>query len=41
VGGDAAMPGPEVDPWQRAALVEGVEAKQAIQDPQGGAIWQS
>ena len=30
-----------VDPWQQAALVEGVGAKQTIQDPQGGARWQS
>lgn len=29
------------DPWQQAALVEGVGAKQTIQDPQGGARWQS
>ncbi|MDX6604766.1 MAG: hypothetical protein QOF23_1275 [Solirubrobacterales bacterium] len=29
------------NPWQQAALVEGVGAKQTIQDPQGGARWQS
>jgi hypothetical protein len=31
-----------IGPWQRAALLEGVGAKQTIQDPQGGgARWQS
>jgi hypothetical protein len=25
-----------IGPWQRAALLEGVGAKQDIQDPQGG-----
>jgi hypothetical protein len=30
-----------VDPWQQAALVEGVGAKQTIEDAQGGARWQS
>ena len=32
-----------IGPWQRAALLEGVGAKQDIQDPQarGGARWQS
>jgi hypothetical protein len=31
-----------VGPWQRQALLEGVGAKQNIQDPQGGgARWQS
>ena len=29
------------NPWQQAALVEGVGAKQTIQDPEGGARWQS
>ena len=28
-------------PWQRAALLEGVGAKETIQDPQGGARWLS
>ncbi|MBA3866791.1 MAG: hypothetical protein H0X42_10695 [Solirubrobacterales bacterium] len=38
VAGDA----PEtVSPWQRAALLEGVGAKQTIQDSKGGARWQS
>jgi hypothetical protein len=27
--------------WQRAALLEGVSAKETPQDPQGGARWQS
>ncbi len=31
-----------IGPWQRQALLEGVGAKQNIQDPQGGgARWQS
>jgi hypothetical protein len=31
-----------IRPWQRTALLEGVGAKQSIQDPQGGgARWQS
>ncbi|MFN8163214.1 MAG: hypothetical protein U0R26_05175 [Solirubrobacterales bacterium] len=37
-----AVPGaaPEtLSPWQRAALVEGVGAKETIQDSQGGARW--
>jgi hypothetical protein len=39
----AAEPGDAVGPWQRAALLEGVGAKQDIGDPQarGGARWQS
>ncbi len=42
----AAAPAAEladaIGPWQRAALLEGVGAKQNIQDPQGGgARWQS
>ncbi|HEY1734135.1 MAG TPA: hypothetical protein VGG23_06780 [Acidimicrobiales bacterium] len=42
----AGVPGEEpkaaVGPWQRQALLEGVGAKQTIQDPQGGgARWQS
>jgi hypothetical protein len=27
--------------WQRAALLEGVSAKEMPEDPQGGARWQS
>ncbi|MBN9622867.1 MAG: hypothetical protein J0H06_07935 [Actinobacteria bacterium] len=39
----AEAPQYAVTPWQRAALLEGVGAKQDIQDPQarGGARWQS
>ncbi|HTR74839.1 MAG TPA: hypothetical protein VMH33_06210 [Solirubrobacterales bacterium] len=37
-----ATPPDPIGPWQRAALLEGVGAKQTIQDPQGGgARWQS
>jgi hypothetical protein len=41
--GAPAAPVDAVGPWQRAALLEGVGAKQDIQDPQarGGARWQS
>ena len=39
----AEEPKDAIGPWQRAALLEGVGAKQDIQDPQarGGARWQS
>jgi hypothetical protein len=39
----AGEPVDAIGPWQRAALLEGVGAKQDIQDPQarGGARWQS
>ena len=30
-----------VGPWQRAALLEGVGAKETVQDSQGGAGWPS
>jgi hypothetical protein len=42
-GAPASEPVDAVGPWQRAALLEGVGAKQDIQDPQarGGARWQS
>lgn len=36
-----AEPPVAVNPWQRAALVEGVGAKETIHDPQGGAGWLS
>ena len=37
-----AAPKDAIGPWQRQALLEGVGAKQNIQDPQGGgARWQS
>ncbi|HEY0318314.1 MAG TPA: hypothetical protein VGC49_08475 [Solirubrobacterales bacterium] len=41
LGAGAAEESAAVNPWQQAALVEGVGAKQTIQDPQGGARWQS
>ena len=38
----AEAPKDAIGPWQRQALLEGVGAKQNIQDPQGGgARWQS
>lgn len=37
----AAEPAVAVNPWQRAALVEGVGAKEDIHDRQGGARWLS
>jgi hypothetical protein len=42
-GAPAGEPVDAPRPWQRAALLEGVGAKQDIQDPQarGGARWQS
>lgn len=43
VAAPAVTPQDAIGPWQRAALLEGVGAKQNIQDPQarGGARWQS
>jgi hypothetical protein len=35
-----APPSQTYGAWQRAALLEGVSAKGAPQDPQGGARWQ-
>lgn len=32
---------PAVGPWQRAALIEGVGAKQTLQDLERGSKWQS
>jgi hypothetical protein len=41
-GAPAEAPVDAIGPWQRQALLEGVGAKQDIQDPQGGgARWQS
>lgn len=38
----APAPAPTYGAWQRAALLEGVSAKETtLQDPQGGARWQS
>jgi hypothetical protein len=41
VGGAPAERPPVASPWQRAALVEGVSAKQTVQDSEGGARWLS
>ncbi len=41
VGGAPGEIAPAVDPWQRAALIEGVGAKQTVQESEGGARWQS
>jgi hypothetical protein len=30
-----------IGPWQRAAMIEGVGAKQTVQDSEGGARWLS
>lgn len=40
----AAAPPPEspqTPPWQRAALLEGVSAKETIEDLRGGSAWLS
>jgi hypothetical protein len=42
--GASDAPAAPVNPWQRAALVEGVSAKEAgrdLDDPEGGARWLS
>ena len=36
--GDTSAP---VNQWQRAALIEGVGAKETVQDSEGGARWLS
>ena len=41
VGGATEEAAPAVDKWQRAALVEGVGAKENVLDSEGGARWQS
>ena len=41
VGATPAETPPAVNRWQRAALVEGVSAKQTVQDSEGGARWLS
>ena len=33
--------GPAISRWQRAALIEGVSAKQSVQDLEGGEKWLS
>jgi len=35
----AAAEGEAIGPWQRAALVEGVNAKVTVEDPEGGVRW--
>jgi hypothetical protein len=41
VGTGAGETPAAVGPWQRAALIEGVSAKQTVQDSEGGARWLS
>jgi hypothetical protein len=41
VGASAGEQSPPVDKWQRAALLEGVSAKEIVQDTEGGARWLS
>jgi hypothetical protein len=41
VGGASGESAAAANPWQRAALVEGVSAKQTVQDSEGGARWLS
>lgn len=41
VGAGAAETPAAVGPWQRAALIEGVGAKETVQDSEGGARWLS
>jgi hypothetical protein len=41
LGGAPAETAPAVDPWQRAALIEGVSAKQTVQDLERGSKWLS
>lgn len=41
VGGNGAEAAPAVDRWQRAALIEGVSAKETGQDLEGGSKWLS
>jgi hypothetical protein len=40
-GGVAAETGPALSGWHRAALLEGVGAKEPIDDSQGGSRWLS
>ena len=41
VGAAPGEAAPAVNPWQRAALIEGVGAKQTVQDLEGGSKWLS
>jgi hypothetical protein len=37
----AVAPPPEAPAWQRAALLEGIGAKETIEDLRGGSAWLS
>jgi hypothetical protein len=39
--GVAAPAAPQIPAWQRAALLEGVSAKETIEDLRGGSAWLS
>jgi hypothetical protein len=39
--GAVAAPPPRTPAWQRAALLEGVSAKETIEDLRGGSAWLS
>lgn len=41
VGAAPVEAAPTVSRWQRAALIEGVSAKQSVQDLEGGERWLS
>lgn len=41
VGGASGESPSDVNQWQRAALIEGVSAKETVQDSEGGARWLS
>lgn len=41
LGGGAAEPAPATPAWQRAALIEGVSAKESVLEAEGGAKWLS
>ena len=41
LGGAPAEAAPAISRWQRAALIEGVSAKQSVQDLEGGEKWLS
>jgi hypothetical protein len=41
VGAPPAEAPATISAWQRAALVEGVSAKESVLDPEGGARWLS
>jgi hypothetical protein len=40
-GGAPGKDAPAANPWQRAALIEGVGAKQTVQDLERGSKWLS